>query len=94
MVFVHARKETVKAAMTLKESAIAEDVGDQFLCEDHPQWQSFRRRVGESRNKEMKQLFDYGFGIHHAGMLRSDRNLMEEMFRSRAIKVLLSNLIL
>ncbi|KAK7049628.1 putative steryl acetyl hydrolase mug81 [Paramarasmius palmivorus] len=88
MVFVHARKETVKAAMTLKESAIAEDVSDQFLCEDHPQWQSFRRRVGESRNKEMKQLFDYGFGIHHAGMLRSDRNLMEEMFRSRAIKVL------
>ncbi|ESK97545.1 activating signal cointegrator 1 complex subunit 3 [Moniliophthora roreri MCA 2997] len=88
MVFVHARKETVKAAMALKESALAEDIDSKFSCEDHPQWQSFRRRIGESRNKEMKQLFDYGFGIHHAGMLRSDRNLMEDMFRSRAIKVL------
>jgi antiviral helicase SLH1 len=37
----------------------------------------------------MKQLFDTGFGIHHAGMLRSDRNLMERLFEARAIKVIL-----
>jgi hypothetical protein len=36
----------------------------------------------------MKQLFDYGFGIHHAGMLRSDRNMMERMFEANCIKVL------
>ena len=35
----------------------------------------------------MRQLFDVGFGIHHAGMLRSDRNMMERMFEARAIKV-------
>ena len=34
----------------------------------------------------MKELFDFGFGIHHAGMLRSDRNMMEKMFEARAIK--------
>ncbi|KAL0582025.1 putative steryl acetyl hydrolase mug81 [Marasmius crinis-equi] len=88
MVFVHARKETVKAAMALKDTAELEDVAQFFSCEDNPQWQSFRRQIGQSRNKEMKQLFDSGLGIHHAGMLRSDRNLMEQMFRSRAIKVL------
>ncbi|KAJ7742479.1 Sec63-domain-containing protein [Mycena maculata] len=88
MVFVHARKETVKTALGLRESSVLEGNSDDFSCEDHPQWSFFRRSIGESRNKEMKQLFDGGFGIHHAGMLRSDRNMMERMFEARAIKVL------
>ncbi|GLB33685.1 putative sec63 Brl domain containing protein [Lyophyllum shimeji] len=88
MVFVHARKETVKTAMALREAAVLEGNIDDFSCQEHPQWALFRRSIGESRNKEMKQLFDAGFGIHHAGMLRSDRNMMERMFEARAIKVL------
>jgi hypothetical protein len=87
MVFVHARKETVKSALALREAALAEGVLEKFSCEDHQQWSIFRREIGQSRNKEMKQLFDSGFGIHHAGMLRSDRNMMERMFEARAIKV-------
>ncbi|KAE9410344.1 Sec63-domain-containing protein [Gymnopus androsaceus JB14] len=88
MVFVHARKETVKSATALQEAALAEGSSDDFSCEEHPQWSFFRRDIAQSRNKEMKQLFDHGFGIHHAGMLRSDRNMMERMFEARAIKVL------
>ncbi|GBE79749.1 Putative helicase [Sparassis crispa] len=88
MVFVHARKETVKTALALKEAAMADGILDDFSCEDHPSFSNFRRSISESRNKEMKQLFDNGFGIHHAGMLRSDRNMMERMFEARAIKVL------
>ena len=87
MVFVHARKETVKTALGLKEMALTDGSLQEFSCEDHPQWSFFRISIGESRNKEMKQLFDHGFGIHHAGMLRSDRNMMERMFEARAIKV-------
>ena len=87
MVFVHARKETVKAAQALREAALAEGTLDEFSCQDHPSFSLFRRDIGGSRNKEMKQLFDDGFGIHHAGMLRSDRNMMERMFEARSIKV-------
>jgi antiviral helicase SLH1 len=87
MVFVHARKNTVNAAMAIRESAQAEGNLEDFSCQDHPQWEPFRRSISESRNKEMKMLFDSGFGIHHAGMLRSDRNMMERMFEARAIKV-------
>jgi antiviral helicase SLH1 len=93
MVFVHARKETVKTAMGLREAALLEGNSDDFTCEDHPQFHLFRRNVGESRNKEMKLLFDSGFGIHHAGMLRSDRNMMERMFEARAIKVSMYTLV-
>lgn len=87
MVFVHARKETVKAATSLREMSVLEGNIEHFTCEDHPQFSFFRQKIGESRNKEMKQLFDNGFGIHHAGMLRSDRNMMERMFEAKAIKV-------
>ena len=34
------------------------------------------------------ELFQAGFGIHHAGMLRSDRNLVEKLFSQGFIKVL------
>jgi antiviral helicase SLH1 len=72
MVFVHARKETVKSALALKEAATADDSLEFFSCMEHPQYQSFRREIGASRNKEMKQLFEDGFGIHHAGMLQTE----------------------
>lgn len=87
MVFVHARKETVKTALALKEAALTDGMIDDFSCEDHPSYAFFRRDLSQSRNKEMKELFDNGFGIHHAGMLRTDRNMMERMFEARAIKV-------
>lgn len=88
MVFVHARKETVKAAIALRETASKDGILHEFSCEEHPNFGHFRREVGTSRNKEMKQLFDDGFGIHHAGMLRADRTLTEKLFSARAIKVL------
>ena len=87
MVFVHARKETVKAALALQEAAAKEDILTEFSCQDHPNFSHYRHEIGTSRNKEMKRLFDDGFGIHHAGMLRSDRNMTEKMFGARAIKV-------
>ncbi|KAG0693966.1 Sec63 Brl domain-containing protein, partial [Suillus ampliporus] len=88
MVFVHALKETVKAAQALKDAVTIDGTLDGYNCEAHPQWSFFRRSIRESKNKEMKQLFDLGFGIYHACMLQSDRNMMERMFEARAIKVL------
>ena len=38
----------------------------------------------------MKDLFEFGFSIHHAGMLRKDRNLVESLFNQGHIKVLCS----
>ncbi|PVF94776.1 putative RNA helicase [Serendipita vermifera] len=88
MVFVHSRKDTVKSAESIKELATAEGDLEIFSCQEDPQFEFYRRDIGKSKNKEMKQLFDYGFGIHHAGMLRTDRNLMEKLFEAKVIKVL------
>lgn len=41
----------------------------------------------KSRNKDLIKLFEAGFGIHHAGMLRSDRTLTERLFSDGLLKV-------
>lgn len=44
--------------------------------------------MSSSRNKELRELFRSGFGTHHAGMLRQDRNLVERLFSQGYIRVL------
>lgn len=87
MVFVHARRDTVKTAQTLKEMALEEGVSTFFQTDGHAKFSQYRAEISKSKNKEMKELFDAGFGIHHAGMLRSDRNMMEKMFGDGCINV-------
>ena len=48
------------------------------------------REVTKSRNEQVKELFPYGFSVHHAGMLRKDRNMVEALFHNGDIKVLVS----
>lgn len=44
--------------------------------------------MSRSRNRELQELFDRGVAIHHAGMLRSDRNLVERLFSRGVVRVL------
>ncbi len=90
MVFVHARKETVKTSQTLREMFREEAMSDvlQSASDENPRKAFFKKELQSSRNREMKELFDYGFGIHHAGMLRSDRTLSERMFEAGVTRVL------
>lgn len=89
MVFVHSRKDTVRSARTFISMAQQNGDLDYFDGLDSDQYDRMKREVStKNRNKDMRELFQYGFGVHHAGMLRSDRNLTEKMFLSGAIKVL------
>ncbi|KAJ1800554.1 activating signal cointegrator 1 complex subunit 3 [Coemansia sp. RSA 2399] len=89
MVFVHARKDTVKTAQAMRELAMADGTLDQFSPPgDQPTNLSLFARVQKSQNRELKDLFASGFSIHHAGMLRSDRNLVEELFAKGLVRVL------
>jgi len=88
MVFVHARRETVSTARKLHELAKSDGTADIFDCSNEKGWDQARIEVGRSKNKEIREFFDYGFSVHHAGMLRSDRNLAERLFAEGHIKVL------
>nr|XP_046256523.1 activating signal cointegrator 1 complex subunit 3 [Scatophagus argus] len=88
MVFVHARNATVKTAMGLIEMAKNHGEICFFEPEQGPDYGQCEKQIQRSRNKQMKEMFPEGFGIHHAGMLRSDRSLMESMFSKGYLKVL------
>ncbi|CAG8574007.1 14593_t:CDS:10, partial [Acaulospora morrowiae] len=88
MVFVHARKETVRTAKTFCEYILTEGHDGLFDVSAHPRYDLMGKSVAKSRNKELKELFTHSFGIHHAGMLRSDRTMTERLFEIGLIKVL------
>ena len=41
-------------------------------------------------SKDVKDLVPYGIGIHHAGLSKDDRTLVEDLFAAGHIKVLIS----
>ncbi|KXS12052.1 Sec63-domain-containing protein [Gonapodya prolifera JEL478] len=88
MVFVHARKATVSTATELRNISNNEGEAGVFDCSEDPKFVNAMKDVQKSRNKELVELFARGFGIHHAGMLRSDRTLTERLFGDGLIKVL------
>jgi len=88
MVFVHSRRETVKLAETFARMASEQDHTSFFSCAEHKAFDMATARMSKSRNSELKSLFKDGFGVHHAGMLRSDRSLVEKLFGEGLITVL------
>ncbi|CAJ0834499.1 14079_t:CDS:10, partial [Entrophospora sp. SA101] len=88
MVFVHSRKDTVKTAQLFREFATSQGYTDLFDNTSHPHHSFVLKEVMKSKSKELRELFGISFGIHHAGMLRSDRSITEKLFLDGHIKVL------
>ncbi|VAI08394.1 hypothetical protein VPH35_074051 [Triticum aestivum] len=88
LVFVHTRKDTGKTARTLIDLAAKAGEVELFSNADHPQYGLIKRDVSKAKSREVIEFFDSGFGIHNAGMMRSDRNLMERLFADGLLKVL------
>jgi len=90
LVFVHSRKETGKTARALRDACLERDTLGQFLREDSASTEVLRTEAEQVKNLELKDLLPYGFAIHHAGMSRVDRALVEDLFADRHIQVLVS----
>lgn len=88
MVFVHSRKDTVLTARTLRQMAVENQCEELFMAQDHEGYSQAVKDIKTARARELRDLFAAGFGVHHAGMTRSDRNLMERLFSEGLIKVL------
>ncbi|XP_071560788.1 activating signal cointegrator 1 complex subunit 3 [Temnothorax nylanderi] len=86
MVFVHARNATARTANVLRELASQNDTLKYFLADGQAKY--VNKAFAKSRNRHLGELFNSGLSIHHAGLLRSDRNLVEKYFAEGLIKVL------
>lgn len=94
MVFVHSRKGTGDTASALVEKASEEGELEKCFVTQAKEgyhgdaYNRYVERAQKSRNREVALHFPNGLGIHHAGMLRGDRKLTEQMFSDGAIKVI------
>uniref|UniRef100_A0A914XKB1 Activating signal cointegrator 1 complex subunit 3 n=1 Tax=Plectus sambesii TaxID=2011161 RepID=A0A914XKB1_9BILA len=89
LVFVHARNATGKLALTMREMANNNGDAELFAPDKHNKsYGTAQQAVQKSRNRQLQDLFQFGFGIHHAGMVRQDRILVERLFAEGHIKVL------
>eukprot|EP00124_Ichthyophonus_hoferi_P001685 Ihof_evm4s95 gene=Ihof_evmTU4s95 len=90
LVFVHSRKETGKTARAIRDMCLEKDSIGRFMKEDSASYEVLRQETENCKNAELKDLLPYGFAIHHAGMTRSDRTLVEDLFADKHIQVLIS----
>lgn len=89
MVFVHARNATVRTAQALREFAQQKNQMSLFtVAGTSESYALAKRAMAKSRNRQLSELFESGLAMHHAGMLRSDRQLVEKYFGEGHIKVL------
>ncbi|CAK0786311.1 hypothetical protein CVIRNUC_009524 [Coccomyxa viridis] len=88
MVFVHSRKDTGKSARMLQMKAQQGGETAAFDCQEEDGWHFMQQEIDKSKNREIMELFPSGLGIHHAGMLRKHRSLMERAFEKGYLKVL------
>jgi antiviral helicase SLH1 len=88
MVFVHSRKDTLKTAREIWQRATEEGETDLLDPQFHPGYDSATRDMKSSKSRELRELIPKGLGTHHAGMPRTDRNLIERLFADGILKVL------
>ncbi|KAF0895374.1 hypothetical protein E2562_012405 [Oryza meyeriana var. granulata] len=90
LIFVHSRKETAKTARAIRDTALANDTLNRFLKDDSASQEILASQAELVKSSDLKDLLPYGFAIHHAGLARADRALVEELFADKHIQVLVS----
>ncbi|GET87653.1 ATP-dependent RNA helicase, putative [Leishmania tarentolae] len=92
MIFVHSRRETEHTARYLQKRAAEERRGYYFVRPDSDSHKALLEASsgagGAVLRRSLQQLLPDGFGIHHAGLSRDERNTVEQLFADGHIKVL------
>lgn len=88
LIFVHSRAETGKTAKALRDIALERDQLSLFVKEGGATQEILREELSTVKNADLKEVLQYGFAIHHAGMARPDRELVEDLFADGHIGVL------
>ncbi|CAI9118155.1 OLC1v1019682C1 [Oldenlandia corymbosa var. corymbosa] len=90
LIFVHSRKETAKTARAIRDTALANDTLGKFLKEDSASREILQSHTELVKSNDLKDLLPYGFAVHHAGLVRADRQIVEELFADGHVQVLVS----
>ena len=90
LIFVHSRKETAKTAKFIKDEAMKNETLMRILKDDSASREILETEAEAVKSADLKALLPFGIGVHHAGMTRADRTLVEDLFADGHIQVLVS----
>ncbi|KAF8056607.1 DNA polymerase theta/eta [Lyophyllum atratum] len=68
--------------------AIEKETITQFVKPDGAVREILTEEANNVKDANLRDLLPFGFGIHHAGMTREDRGLVEELFADGSVQVL------
>lgn len=88
LVFVHSRKETAKTAKYLRDTAMEKETITQFVKPEGATREILTEEANNVKDANLRDLLPFGFAIHHAGMSREDRALVEDLFGDGHVQVL------
>lgn len=87
IVFVPSRRQTRLTAKDLINFCGMEDNPRRFVHMDEEDLQLNLARV---KDDALKEAINFGIGLHHAGLVESDRQLAEELFLNNKIQILVA----
>jgi antiviral helicase SLH1 len=87
IVFVPSRRQTRLTAKDLINLCGMEDNPRRFLSMDEDDLQLNLSLV---KDEALKEAISFGIGLHHAGLVESDRQLSEELFLNNKIQILIA----
>ncbi|KEG11150.1 putative ATP-dependent RNA helicase [Trypanosoma grayi] len=91
MVFVHSRKDTEYTATYMMRRIIEDKRAHYFVRPGSESEQVLREAVNNpshAMRPSLQQLLPMGFAVHHAGMSRDERHVVESLFAARHVRVL------
>lgn len=89
IVFVHSRKDTYKTAVWLRDKLVEAD-RTSLVRVSAGTTEILRQEADGVRNPNVAEVLQAGFGMHHAGLERLERTLVEDLFAQGHIRVLVS----
>ncbi|ODV80536.1 RNA helicase-related protein required for pre-mRNA splicing [Suhomyces tanzawaensis NRRL Y-17324] len=90
IIFVHSRKDTFKTANWLKEKLESSSESELVLKPGSGSAEILKQEAEAMKNRNLRDIIPSGFGIHHAGLDKEERSVVEDLFAQGHIKVLVS----
>lgn len=87
IVFVPSRRQTRLTAKDLINFCGMEDNPRRFV---HMSEEDLQLNLARVKDDALKEAINFGIGLHHAGLVESDRQLAEELFLNNKIQILVA----
>jgi antiviral helicase SLH1 len=87
LIFVSSRRQTRLTAQDLVNYCGMEENPKRFLGIDED---LLEEKLETVRDQSLRQALSFGIGLHHAGLTETDRKLVEELFVTNQIQVLVA----